>query len=219
MSHSSTIAEEQQDENPEDMEVIFSTLSEGKFTFRTDKKTGIKRPAVTLKFPVPTYEGLIAAVSGSDKVREYVLGIVHADVAAAVRKQVDDGTSPVNKQEELDIEALNLESIAAAWGESGGGRGIPKETWDAFEATYNQIMPALTKKTAERVANAAKLLKGRLQACKTNKPVLGVLKDQLDFFFVNAGEAAEEFMAIYEFLNQRIDTYLNVTDEDLVSNL
>jgi len=97
--------------------------------------------------------------------------------------QVGHETSPVNKQEDLDISKLTIDAIANLPPSERKGAGIAKEVWKQFAEDYIAIMPSLQGKSVENVTNAAKIFVARMQPCKTNKPVLSRLKDYLNLYF------------------------------------
>lgn len=215
-----------------------------KFHFKKDE-LGNKRPTVELLLPVPTWEGFAALatseevvkdkegkevtrkVDGKDvpvtlgeKVRDLVMELLADQVAGAAREQVSDEKAPVNKQEELKLDALTLAYIACLPPAERRGGGISKETWEGFFKSYMAVMPEKTGKSKEQVENAAKLFVARLQPVKTQKKILAFLKDQLNLYFTSAGtEAQEEFAEVYEFLGQKIDEFSKRDEAELLANL
>lgn len=187
-----------------------------RFYFRKDK-LGNKRADVNVVLPVPTVDGILEALK-NEKQRQFLLDIIADQVRSAAKDQVDNESKPVNKQDELDLDKLTLAALAEVPASERRGRGIPKETWEAFSEDYIAIMPAATNKTSEQVAYAAKLFVARLQPCKTNKPILNRLKEQLDMWLITSARA-EEFTEIYEFLDNKIAEFLAITDEQLLANL
>lgn len=195
---------------------------DNKFTFRKVKDelgTETRRPTVLLTLPMPTVDGILAALK-DEKQRDYLLEIVGSAVIESARQQVNDETKPVNKQEDLDTSKLTLAYLANVPKAERRGGGIPKTLWEAFEKDYISVMPAIASKTEEQVTKAAKIFVAKLQPAKTNKPVITLLMTQLDLWFAGTTEGAqEEFMDIYEFLKEKGDTFLGLTDEDLTKNL
>lgn len=192
------------------------SLREAKFHFKKNE-LGEKRPTVLLQVPSITLEGLVGALQ-DEKQRSFIIDIINNEIIAAARVQVNDEQKPVNKQEDLDVGKLLIEALANEPKGERVGRGIAKELWEGFAADYISIMPAIQNKTAEQVGNAAKLFLTKLQACKTNKPVLAVMQKYLDLWFSSTPNA-DEFQECYSFLADKAETFLNVSDEKLLENL
>lgn len=190
---------------------------EAKYFFKAKEKDGPRRDTVILQVPALTPAGLVNALHDT-KQMEYILDIINGEISQAAREQVNDTAKPVNKQEELDMSKLSIEFLANEPAGDRRGRGIPKEVWEDFAADYMAIMPELIGKSKESVANAVKLFAGRLQGCKNSKPVLGVLEKYLQVWFSNT-ENAEAFGEVYAFLNSKIETFLKITDDQLLENL
>jgi len=81
-----------------------------------------------------------------------------------------------------------------------------------------EVMPNATGKTVEQCTNAAKILQSKLGAVRTNEPVLTLLVEQLAVY-ADKSSNAEEYQECVAFLLQKAETFLNVTDEELLSNL
>ena len=80
------------------------------------------------------------------------------------------------------------------------------------------MLPALTGKTVEQVTNAAKILQNKLAQVKTNEPVLQLLVEQLAIYAENSPNI-EEYQECVAFLLNKADTFLNLSPEELLSNL
>lgn len=203
------------------------TTKEEKFSFRKPKKPnelGLMeetRAPVVLNLPVPTWEGLVTSLQKDtdDKVKTYLLSLIEDAIIDAARTQVsgDDGTQ-VNNQSELDVSKLSLEFLANEPRGDRRGRGIDSETWDAFEADYIAIMPAITQKTEAQVTRAASILKKKLVAIKTNKPVLKALAARLEQWAEHSANLGD-FESVYKYLSSKFETYIKAPDEDLLSNV
>lgn len=200
---------------------------EEKFSFRKPTKPNAlgemeeKRAPVTLTLPIPTWDGLVASLRSDqdNKIKNYILSLLEDAVVERARLQVsgDEGTQ-VNKQEELDVSKLTIEFLANEPRADRRGRGIDKETWEAFEADYVAIMPAITGRTAKQVEVAAGIFAKKLVAVKTNKPVLNALAKRLEEWAANSPSLAD-FEDIYKYLSGKLETYLKAPDEDLLSAL
>jgi hypothetical protein len=186
------------------------------FGFRKDK-LGNKRQPIKLILPMPTTEGIVQALQ-DEKQLEYILDVLKDQIKAAARAQISDEEKPVNKQSELDINKLTIEFLANQPKAERTGGGISKEVWEAFSEDYIKVMPAVSGRTADQVGNAARLLLGKLQQVKTNKPVLTFLKQQLALYATNT-ENLEEFADCVDFLDKKAETFLNMDDASLLANL
>lgn len=191
-------------------------LKENTFSFRKDK-LGNKRATIKLNLPVPTLEGLVEAL-GDEKQQNYVLSLLHDDIYKAARAQVDDEAKPVNEQGELNLEVLTLKHLAYLPPAERRGGGISKEIWEAFEKDYNAVMPALTGKEPERIANASTILVKRFQPVKTTKKIITFLREQLALWFQNSPNA-EEYQEVYEFLDNKADELLKTDEAKLLEAL
>ena len=195
-----------------------------KFNFRKvvtkDEATGLevetKRPTVELELPLITVEGVVKALREGDKGLELV-------VEACRNIQLERAREIVNERE--DINAANFPYDQLAWAviaslpkaERRGG-GIAKEQWEDFGKDYAAIMPSVTGKTPEQVANAVKIFLNKFQQVKTNKPVLNVLKDQLAIY-ASSSPSAEQFTDCISFLTEKAEACLKMDDAALLANL
>jgi len=182
-----------------------------------DKDTGIEtvREALQLAVPYPSVAGIIDILEKGGKQLELLQDAMKAVVDAQVRELINDDTT-LNAAT-LPMDKLMWEYIANLPKAQRGG-GIPKETWEAFGKDYCEVMPAVTGKTLEQVANAAKILVGKLNAVKTNEPVLNLLLNQLAIY-MDKSPNAEEYQACVQFLLEKADSYLNVSEEELLAKL
>jgi hypothetical protein len=184
-----------------------------------DKDTGIEtnRNTVQLPIPYPSVQGLINIIETGGKGLELVMEAMESVVNTAARDLLYDN---------LDMNAANFPADKVAWdfisklpkAQRKGG-GIPKEVWEAFAASYCEIMPEATGKSMEQVANAAKMLQNKFSAVKTNMPVLNLLVEQLCVYTDAAGEDASEFQECIDFLVEKADMLLNVSPESLLAAL
>jgi hypothetical protein len=190
-------------------------MRESKFHFKKDK-LGNKRPTVELRIPCPTVDGIIGIIEGGGKELELLLDTVADVIMQQARSQVNDNESI--SQETLKLEELTWAHIANIAPAERKGGGISKETWEAFVEDYTSVMPAVTGKSAEQIGNAAKLLSGKMQACKTAKPVISFLKEQLALWY-SSSPNAEDLTECYEFLTNKADTLLKADEASLLQNL
>lgn len=199
-------------------------VKEVKFHFKKQavevdgKATGdfTKRPTVTLNLPTPSVEGIIAILEAGGKQLDLLMEAVQEVVFGRAREIVNEKEDI--SQDNFPMEEMSWEKIANLPKAERRGGGISKETWEEFAKDYIAVMPGVTGKTADQIGNAAKILLNKFAACKTNKPVLGLLKEQIGLYVThspNAGEYAE----CVEFLNNKAETLLKMSDEDLLKNL
>ena len=188
---------------------------EFKFYFRKDE-LGNKRPQVELKLLVPSVEGIVRIMERGGKELELLLDTVADVIGEQARSIVDEQAN--SSQENFPMDKVTWEFIANLEKAARRGGGIPKEIWEAFGKDYTEIMPALTGKTPEQVGNAVKILLNKFAAVKTNKPVLNRLKEQLSIYVSNSPNA-DQFTDCVEFLLNKADTLLNMSEADLLANL
>lgn len=198
-------------------------IKEYKFHFKKvkDEATGLesKRPTVELSLPVPSVEGIIQILEeGTDKPKnlELLLEAVAEVIQERARELVNE-KEDIN-QDNFPLDELTWEKIANLPKAERRGGGISKEVWEEFAADYITVMPAVTKKSAEQVGNAAKILLNKFNAVKTNKPVLKLLKDQLGLYVTNSPNA-ETYQECVEFLTKKADALLSVDEAQLLANL
>lgn len=191
-----------------------------KFRFRKvkDEATGLEstRPTVELSLPLLSLEGIAAIFEVGGKDLDLLLETVR-DVQIARAKEI------VSEKE--DITQANFPFASISWTEIANmtkaerrGGGIPKETWEDFSKDYITVMPGFTGKTVEQVTNASKILLGRFNAVKTNKPVIKLLKDQIGIYISQAPNA-EQFSDVLNFLVEKADTLLKAEEVDVLANL
>lgn len=195
-------------------------VQEVNFSFRkvTDEKTGLesKRPTITLPVLKPSVEGLVAIFEAGGKGLELLLEAA-ADVVISRAREL------INENEELTAanfpyEELVWDKIANLPKAERRGGGISKETWEEFIKDYVAIMPSLTGKTVDKVENAARNFANKFAAVKTNKKVLGLLVDQLGIYAEGAPNA-EQYVECLNFLTEKADKLINMSEEELLANL
>jgi len=190
------------------------------FNFKksTDKDTKIEtvRSAVQLAMPYPSIEGIVGILETGGKQLELLQEAIEKVINDAARELLYEdvtltaATFPVDK---VSWDAISKQPKAQR-----RGGGIAKETWEGFAQDYIDVMPAVTGKTIEQIANAAKILMGKLAQVKTNEPVLQLLVGQLAVYADNSPNTPE-FQECIEFLLNKAETFLNVSDEELLANL
>ena len=192
---------------------------EFKFSFKTDKETGIKRPTVELRLPVLSVEGIIDILQNGEerpKELELLLDVLSEAVYDQARSIVNDDEA-IN-QENFPLDKVTWEFIANMPKAERRGGGISKETWDEFAKDYIEVMPAATGKKPEQVGLAAKLLLAKFNPVKTQKPVITMLQGQLGIY-ITTSPNAEQFQDCVEFLNKKAETLLNADPAALLEAL
>lgn len=226
-------------ENPstEEMEVITSGIKANyafdvdvkpiNFTFKKskDKDTGIEtvRNAVQLPIPYVSVQGLIDIIEGAsvedgqpNKGLALLMEAAEGIVNTAARNILYEDTA-LNAAN-FPIERISWEAIANLPKAQRRGGGIPKEVWEAFATDYCEVMPNATGKTMDQVAGAAKILQSKFSAVKTNLPVLNLLVEQIAVY-ADSSENAGDYTDCIEFLLEKADTLLNVSEEELLAAL
>jgi hypothetical protein len=193
---------------------------EFKFSFKRQTikdELGIeqKRPPVTLTVPIPTYDGLLEALSSEDpKIAPFILDLVEEAIKDQIRTQISDEDKPVNRQEDLDLSKLTIQYIANLPKSERTGGGISKEAWEEWAKDYQETMVpiravgGITKEdAADKVAKAAKLMTSRFNPCKTDKPVLNFLRAQLAQWASNT-KNLEDHGEIFNYLDNKASDLL-----------
>lgn len=183
-----------------------------------DKDTGIEtvREPVMLAVPYPSVEGIVAILEKGGKGLELLLEAMETVVNQQARNLLYEDTT-LNAAT-FPVDKVSWEFIANIPKVQRKGGGIPKEVWEAFTSDYVEVMPEATGKTVEQVANAAKILGQKLAPVRTNEPVLNLLVEQLAIYMKTSANA-EEYSECVEFLLNKADTFLNVSEEELLANL
>ncbi len=191
-----------------------------RFRFRKvkDDATGIEsqRPAVELAVAVPSVEGLIAILEGGGKALELLLEAA-ADVVIGRAREIVNEKEDIT-QDSFPMQQLSWEAIANLPKAERRGGGISKEIWESFADDYVSVMPSVTGKSEEQVSNAAKIFISKFQSARSNKPIITKLKEQLGLYVDNSPNA-EQFVECVEFLMNKADRLLSLSDEDLLGNL
>jgi len=197
---------------------VRTTSTQFNFKKSKDKISGIEtvRESVVLAMPYPSMEGIVAILEGGGKGLELLVEAMESVVNAAARDLLYEDTT-LNAAA-FPVDKVSWEFIANMPKAQRKGGGIPKETWEGFAQDYVEVMPAVTGKTIDQVANAAKILAAKLTAVRTNEPVLQLLVEQLAVYADNSPNV-EEYQDCVAFLLNKAETFLNVSEEELLANL
>lgn len=206
------------------------TIETRRFTFRTNKELGTKRPPLTLQYPRITWNGFAHLVSAEDteeeKARsqravEFVMSLIGDYTEGVVRGLINDADNPVNSQEDLSklLNDLVFEKLIFTSDADRRGAKISDEAWKAFAEDYTTVVTKVApNRTANQIKQALELFLKKVMPVKTNKQVLERLQGLLAEWY-NASEAQEEHSEIYEFLSERIRRFLNVEDKNYLDAL
>jgi len=189
-----------------------------KFRFKKDK-LGTKRADVELKAFVPSVEGIVTILEKGGKGLELLQDAIYDVIRSALAGDVGDNESFNQAFYDANATKYSWEAIANQPREDRRASAISEELWAAFAADYIAVMPGVTNKTAEQVGNATVVYLKKFAQVKTNKEVLGKLKEQLSLY-VEHSPNAEQFTDIIELLVRKADGYLSANDTELlVANL
>lgn len=206
------------------------------------KKTGYKRPALTLNIPIPSAVALANVVSQGIKAYSEVIpegAAVPADVLSArnqldlllnaaadivygaARQQVNDKDDI--SQETLDMSKISWEHIANIPPAERKGTGIGEETWDEFVKDYVSVMPAaLTaqgiSKTEEQIATQAEILKKKFSAYRQQKKIVNYMRQMLAIWYQNT-QQKDDFAGVFEYLDGRAETLLKADETAVLENI
>lgn len=196
------------------------TVKQTNFNFKKskDKLSGIEtiRNSVELAIPYPSIDGIVAILEAGGKGLELLLEAVEGVVNTQARELLYDDTTL--SAATFPVDKVSWEHIANIPKVARRGGGIPKEVWDAFATDYMEVMPEVTGKTIEAVSNMVKILKNKLVNIRTNDEVLNFVVAQLAVYMEHTPNA-EEYQDCVAFLLNKADTFLNVSNEELLANL
>lgn len=189
-------------------------VKEVKFSFRKDQ-LGNTRPAIEVKLPVPSVEGIAKIFNEGGKGLDVLVGLVQDAIYGHARSILSDDENIT--VENFPFAAVTWDAFVNTPDAEKRGRGIAKEIWEAFGKDYLEQMPGLTGKKAEFIELAVKLLLNKFQSVKTNKPVIQKLKAQLAIYISSPN--AEQFTDCIKFLDEKADLLLAADDSALLDNL
>jgi hypothetical protein len=187
-----------------------------KFRFKKDKLDN-QRPTVEIKAGIPSVEGIVNILEAGGKGLELLQEAMYDVVRGAIGGWVSENETA--SQATFDPAKFTWEAIANQPREDRRASSIPEELWTEFATDYQEVMPGVTGKSKDAVANATVVYLKKFSIVKTNKEVLAKLKDQISLY-VEHSKKAEQFSDIIELLLKKVDTYLGANDvELLVQNL
>jgi hypothetical protein len=183
-----------------------------------DKITGIEieRKPLALAIPYVSVDGIIAILEAGGKELELLQDAMETVVKGQAREILGDDFTLTAAT--FPVEKLSWKAISEIPKVQRRGGGIPKEVWELFTTDYTACMPAATGKSLEQVANMAKILGNKLVAIRTHEAALQLAVEQLTIY-AGASENVEEFQECVEFLLNKAENFLNISDEELLANL
>jgi hypothetical protein len=209
-----------------------TVLTEFKYRFKEDK-LGNKRDAVQIVVPTISLQMIsklaLATAPGVNEKGEPIKDAsgnqieVPAKVAELIKEAVDavyqdQIRSIVNEKEDISqanfpMDQATWEYIASMDRTSRRGAGISKETWDGFAEDYCKVMPAVTGKSAEAVAQAAQIFVRKFRDVTGNLGVVEKLQTYLSMYMEAPGNKSEEFLDVLEFLGKKAKDLLSAKDK------
>ncbi len=189
-----------------------------KFNFKTVKEESgaeFKRPSVELALPALTSDDVLSILENGGKGLELLLtsinDVIYSRTRELIAGAIDDNAAVELNQAWLDAKIVELawDTIAAIPPGKRGTTGIAKETWDAFEANYVEVMGAAhPERPIERTKMAAKYLKSKFSSIKSDKKAITLLQSLLGEWFATTTKG-DDFAEVFAAVNTRADELLN----------
>lgn len=184
---------------------------------------GWKRPSVDAVVSALETDDIIGVLEAGGAGVQYMLAVLNDQFYQAGRSKLADiiASNPLAAITPETIAGFNLNWDGMATDfltalQETRSTGIPKETWDDFEADYVSVMlQQMPENGEDRIKNAAAHLKARFQKCRSNKVMVKKLQSYLSVWFAATGNQ-EEFAKVFDTLNTRAETLLNAADEDSI---
>lgn len=193
------------------------SMEEVVFHFKKDKELGTKRDSVKLRLPFLTVDGVVEILeSGDTKQVELLLNAANEEIVKQARQQVNDKEDI--SEDTVDYSALSWQAIANLPPAARRGGGISQETWAEFGKDYAMVMAEAGGRNEEQINKHLSILLSKMQKAKTNKPVLNAFKGFLALYVEHTNQL-EEFQECVDFLNNKIETFLNLSEAELLANL
>lgn len=162
-----------------------------------------KQDSVVAQLAVPEAQEVIDLIAQGGAVATVIMSAVKDLIVGAARDQFDeiieafglDDTKQVSA-DMLDHSKLTLEYIASIPPSSRGSSALTEEDWVAFYTDYKSVMLLATGKEEKKLDAHVNYFK-KPQLIKTNKPVLGLLIEQLDLYAASTANL-DDNAAAYE---------------------
>jgi hypothetical protein len=207
-------------------DVVAPTFEEKEFSFRfrKDKETGTQRSSIKVNLAVPNVDGLIAIITNGVNEKGELskeLELVFESITDTIRLAATDliNTDESITSANFPVDKVTWITIANTDRTDRRSVNIPDELWKQFVEEYVEIMPAISQKTEKQVSNAAQVFLKKLSMVRTDKALLGLLKEQFTLF-VSATKNGEQYSEIIDLLNRKFKNYLEADDvQAILSNL
>ncbi len=211
------------------------TLPEGSkevnYTFRTEKVRneagevigdGTKRPSFKAILPVPTREQLVDFIAAGGKEAEFIDDVIYEAIKNAGRAQINEFLENAPKDAQvtadvLDLSKLTFTAIANTAPESRAKPEIPEEVYNTFFEDYKHVQTEQGKEPT-RIQKHIALFKAQFKTCKTDKPALEFLRDNLNLWAAKT-TAMEDNKDVFELLMGKVNKYLNADEKNLLGAL
>jgi hypothetical protein len=201
-------------------EVGSKMIAEG---WKYDEAKGWKRPSVDAKLPSLDTHGLLSILEKGGQGAQFLMSIANGQFYEVARSKINDllndNSLVVITPETITSFDYDWGSMAAAYLEaeaSARATGVSKETYEEFVSDYVEVMlRELPENGEDKIKNAAEHLKLRFQKCRSNKAMVGKLRDYLALWYA-ATKRQEEFSKLYKTLDDRAAVLLTTNDEDSI---
>lgn len=194
------------------------------FTFRKtkDSETGVvtKRDNIVAKVHYPSIEGIIKMLNEGGKSLELLQSSVENTINEYIKQVLGD--DPTITSDNFPTDKVTWDVIANLPDTERRGRGIPKETWEAFIEAYIEVMPGVIGKPVDVVKKQAAILGQKFQPLKNHEKKNELLPKFLEMLtlFTNTYPEADQYSGVIEFLIKKADEFMNVDKSaDLAENL
>lgn len=205
----------QENQTPEQSAPVQAAPVVRDFFFRADK-TGKKRDTIRLNLAVPTVDGIAEIYNQGGKGVAKLRSFIEDALAEMARNILNE--NPNMTAANFPADAVNWEAFLALPEPEAAIRGIPKETWEAFQADYEAVMPGLLNKPIETVKLASThLIKHRFANVKSDKKVISKLQEYLAIYAQS--DNAENYADCIVFLDNKANELLKADSSALLENL
>jgi hypothetical protein len=192
---------------------VDATTSKEKFVFRFKRdKLGSKRPNLELEVPVLNFAGLVSVLEKGGKGAELILEATTDVIRNAVAGWVSETKPEDATQEKLPLAQFSWDAIANQDKKDRRTVTIDEETWAGFASDYVEVMKRIQpNRTEENHKAAVQVFLAKFSMFKTDKKILGQLKQALTLYMENT-EKGEEYSDVLELLTRRLENYLAADD-------
>lgn len=197
-------------------------VKEYTFGFRKqkDEATGVetKRESIVAKIGIPSVEGIVAIITNGGKELEALQLAVENALTDFARSKINDDGSITSE----NFPGVTWEEYANQPDSERRGRGIAKETWESFIASYIEHMPAVMGKPLENIKKQASVLAQKFQPLRAHEKKNEILPNFLNALTLYANNVpdAEQYADVLEFLVKKAEQFMAQDNSaDLEKNL